>query len=133
MNPYKFTHLIAAVLADALDVEKYDEIADLLTQREFGTLNAKLLVASGKLDVRYWICAFSVNQHAGICGSPPPTDSTGHAIAPCHCSTPKHFDGDLSAARLHSAGSSTAMSCLALMIPCDESGGQVAGSSACLL
>eukprot|EP00439_Symbiodinium_sp_Y106_P050233 s6153_g6.t1 len=92
----KFTHLIAAVLADALDVEKYGEIADLLTQREFGTLNAKLLVATGKLDIRYWICAFSVNQHAGICASPPPTDSTGHPITPCHCLTPKHFDGDLS-------------------------------------
>ena len=99
-------------------MEKYGEIADLLTQREFGTLNAKLLVATGKLDIRYWICAFSVNQHAGICASPPPTDSTGHPITPCHCLTPKHFDGDLSAAGLHWVPVLQSRALLACMLPC---------------
>ena len=37
-----------------------------------------------------------MNQHAGICATPPATDSTGFAIAPCRCSTPKHFTGDQS-------------------------------------
>ncbi|CAE7370308.1 SYT4 [Symbiodinium pilosum] len=91
----KFTHLLAGVLADALDAEKYDEIAQSLREHEFGKLT-KALQKKGKLDVRYWICAFSVNQHAGICATPPPTDSTGHAITPCSCTTAKHFEGDLS-------------------------------------
>ena len=95
----KFTHLLAGVLADALDAEKYDEIAQSLREHEFGKLT-KALQKKGKLDVRYWICAFSVNQHAGICATPPPTDSTGHAITPCSCTTAKHFEGDLSEARL---------------------------------
>ena len=94
-----FTHLLAAIFADALDVEKYDEIARILVQREFGKLTDALQRKSA-LDVRYWVCAFSVNQHAGICAAPPQTDSTGHRIAPCSCTTPKHFSGDLSEAKL---------------------------------
>ncbi|CAE7853295.1 SYT4, partial [Symbiodinium necroappetens] len=90
-----FSHLIAAIVADALDVEKYDEIAKLLVNRKFSTLSDALR-RKNSLDVRYWVCAFSVNQHAGICATPPPVDSTGHAIAPCRCTTPKHFAGDLS-------------------------------------
>ncbi|CAE7625670.1 PAO [Symbiodinium sp. CCMP2592] len=91
----KFTHLMAAILADALDAEKYDEIAQGLVEREFEPLT-KALRRKGRLDVRYWVCAFSVNQHTGICASPPLTDSTGNAIMPCTCRTAKHFKGDLS-------------------------------------
>ena len=98
----KFSHLIAAIVADALDVEKYDEIAKLLVKRKFSTLSDALR-RKNSLDVRYWVCAFSVNQHAGICATPPPVDSTGHAIAPCRCTTPKHFAGDLSDAELHAS------------------------------
>eukprot|EP00439_Symbiodinium_sp_Y106_P030900 s444_g3.t1 len=90
-----FNHLLAAIIADALDVEKYDEIAKLLAKRAFHTLS-DALCRKNALHVRYWVCAFSVNQHAGICATPPSVDSTGHAIAPCRCATPKHFDGDLS-------------------------------------
>ena len=96
----KFNHLLAAIIADALDVEKYDEIAKLLAKRAFHTLS-DALCRKNALHVRYWVCAFSVNQHAGICATPPSVDSTGHAIAPCRCATPKHFDGDLSDAELH--------------------------------
>ncbi|CAE7599867.1 SYT4 [Symbiodinium natans] len=91
----KFTFLLAALIADALNNEKYDHIAQLLSTRQFGKLVHALSRAS-KLDAAYWICAFSVNQHTGICATPPPTDSTGQAISPCSCSVPKHFDGDLS-------------------------------------
>ena len=95
----KFVNLLAAVLADALEMETYDHMVQLLKERQFGKL-ADALRRKGKLEVPYWICAFSVNQHAGICATPPPTDSTGHAITPCSCATAKHFDGDLSASRL---------------------------------
>lgn len=91
----KFCFLLAAILADALNREKYDEIAKLLAERQLGQL-VQALFRAGKLDVAYWVCAFSVNQHTGICATPPPTDSTGYAITPCRCSTPKHFHGDLS-------------------------------------
>ncbi|CAE7866159.1 hypothetical protein AK812_SmicGene38019 [Symbiodinium microadriaticum] len=91
----KFVNLLAAVLADALEMETYDHMVQLLKERQFGKL-ADALRRKGKLEVPYWICAFSVNQHAGICATPPPTDSTGHAITPCSCATAKHFDGDLS-------------------------------------
>ncbi|CAE7818503.1 SYT4 [Symbiodinium necroappetens] len=91
----KFSHLLAAVLADALNADKYDELAQSLASRQFLKLT-EALRKKGQLDVRYWICAFSVNQHTGICASPPPSDSTGYAITPCCCSTAKHFSGELS-------------------------------------
>ena len=81
--------------APVRNAEKYDELAQSLAHREFMTLT-EALRKRGQLDVRYWICAFSVNQHTGICASPPPSDSTGYAITPCGCSTAKHFSGELS-------------------------------------
>eukprot|EP00439_Symbiodinium_sp_Y106_P015391 s943_g2.t1 len=91
----KFTYLLAAIFADALDVEMYDEVAQLLAERQFDKL-ASALRRKGKLDIRYWVCAFCVNQHTGICATPPPTDSSGCAITPCSCGTSKSFTGDLS-------------------------------------
>ncbi|CAE7539239.1 unnamed protein product [Symbiodinium sp. KB8] len=91
----KFTYLLAAIFADALDLEMYDEVAELLAERQFGKL-ASALRRKGKLDIRYWVCAFCVNQHTGICATPPPTDSSGFAITPCSCGTSKSFTGDLS-------------------------------------
>lgn len=91
----KFTFLLSAILADALQAETYDQVAEVLRSRELNKLAQKLKEA-GKLDVPYWVCAFSVNQHAGICGMPPPEDSTKVAITPCRCKTAKHFSGDLS-------------------------------------
>ena len=97
----KFTHLLAAILADALEVEMYDGTAQLLKHRQLDKLTDALSKKS-KLGVRYWVCAFSVNQHAGICAQAPPADSSGHEIRPCLCATQKHFDGDLSEARSQS-------------------------------
>ncbi|CAE7670489.1 unnamed protein product [Symbiodinium sp. CCMP2592] len=88
-------YLLAAIFADALNKAKYDEVAELLKTRQFGVL-VDALHRARKLDTAYWVCAFSVNQHTGICATPPPTDSTGQAIAPCGCRTQKHFTGDLS-------------------------------------
>ncbi|CAE7601919.1 SYT4 [Symbiodinium sp. CCMP2592] len=90
-----FAYLFAAVLSDALEVDTYDHIAQLLKADRLKDIFEKLR-ASGKLEVPYWICAFCVNQHAGICATPPAADSAGVPIAPCRCATAKHFQGDLS-------------------------------------
>eukprot|EP00438_Fugacium_kawagutii_P021278 Skav220199 [mRNA] locus=scaffold1074:418919:421958:- [translate_table: standard] len=91
----KFAHLIGAVFADALQQETYDGIVALLKTKDFDTLYG-MLEEKNQLGVPYWVCAFSVNQHAGICARAPATDSQGHPIQTCICSTEKHFSGDLS-------------------------------------
>ncbi|CAJ1385979.1 unnamed protein product [Effrenium voratum] len=91
----KFCHLISAIFSDALEEETYDMVAQLLMSKDFEGVSARLQ-QNKKLDVPYWVCAFSVNQHAGICARVPPRDSTGREITACSCSTAKHFEGDLS-------------------------------------
>jgi len=69
-----FLHLVAAVVANALGLCEYAGIADTLARKGVGSLRMRL-ERVGALHVRYWICAFCVNQHANICGgfgSPPP-------------------------------------------------------------
>ncbi|CAJ1365858.1 unnamed protein product [Effrenium voratum] len=91
----KFCHLISAIFSDALEEETYDRVAQWLMSKDFEGLCTRLQHKK-KLDVPYWVCAFSVNQHAGICARAPPLDSTGHEITVCSCGTAKHFEGDLS-------------------------------------
>eukprot|EP00439_Symbiodinium_sp_Y106_P023423 s5148_g2.t2 len=91
----RFTYLLSAIFSDALEAETYDGVADLLRHGKLDDLAEKLRNV-GKLDVPYWVCAFSVNQHAGICATPPPTDTTGYPIIPCACTRAKHFSGDFS-------------------------------------
>lgn len=91
----KFSFLLAAIIADALDLQLYDSVMQLLKDQKFEEL-CEALNRRMKLDVAYWVCAFSVNQHAGICASPDARDSTGHSIQPYSCCTAKHFQGDLS-------------------------------------
>eukprot|EP00913_Durusdinium_trenchii_P006764 g6358.t1 len=106
-----FGHLVAAVLADALGKDTYAGVAAQLTSKK-GLEQLKLhLDAEGKLDSTCWICAFSVNQHASICGGfgPEPDrvreperwkcwdrsrrDSvTDRAFLVCSCQVPKAFD-----------------------------------------
>eukprot|EP00913_Durusdinium_trenchii_P014892 g13967.t1 len=62
----KFSHLLGAVLADALQDATYDGVSRILKQGDTVSLFNKLQ-SKGKLDVPYWICALCVNQHAGIC------------------------------------------------------------------
>lgn len=64
-----------------------------------------------RLQIAYWMCAFSINQHASICGSfgPPPPEgtstrleweakkldtATGLELPVCDCCEPKHFNAD---------------------------------------
>jgi len=103
-----FLHLVAAVVAEALEVDEYSELAaQLAAQNSKGMEEA--LRARGKAHQRYWICAFCVNQHASICArfnkAPPVAtpeyarwdrnrrDSVTHKIFPlCSCSEPKHLN-----------------------------------------
>ena len=75
--------------------DTYDGVVNLLKNKDFDGLY-KAFRERNQLHVPYWICAFSVNQHAGICGRAPKVDSTGVEITSCCCATPKHFDGDFS-------------------------------------
>ena len=91
----KFCHLISAIFSDALEEETYDMVAQLLISKDFEGVSARLQQKK-KLDIPYWVCAFSVNQHAGICARVPPYDSRGYEFPICRCTTAKHFEGDLS-------------------------------------
>ncbi|CAK8989604.1 unnamed protein product [Durusdinium trenchii] len=91
----KFSYLIGAILGDALQAERYDGVVELLKKHQFQEL-CEALTRNESLDTPYWVCAFSVNQHRGICATPPVVDSMGYRIVPCDCATEKHFNGDLS-------------------------------------
>eukprot|EP00930_Biecheleria_cincta_P056275 TRINITY_DN42422_c0_g1_i1.p1 TRINITY_DN42422_c0_g1~~TRINITY_DN42422_c0_g1_i1.p1 ORF type:complete len:724 (-),score=109.31 TRINITY_DN42422_c0_g1_i1:490-2661(-) len=82
----RFADLIAAIVADALGEAEWDMLAYVLV-RDVDMLEA-WLDAAGVIDMSYWVCAFSVNQHAGICGDNPcnSRDSvTGQVHAVCNC------------------------------------------------
>eukprot|EP00449_Zooxanthella_nutricula_P059265 CAMPEP_0198560888 /NCGR_PEP_ID=MMETSP1462-20131121/94610_1 /TAXON_ID=1333877 /ORGANISM="Brandtodinium nutriculum, Strain RCC3387" /LENGTH=83 /DNA_ID=CAMNT_0044291763 /DNA_START=6 /DNA_END=254 /DNA_ORIENTATION=+ len=62
-----FTDLVAAVVADALGRDRYIEELDLLVAGRIEELKVQLRAARTLQQV-YWVCCFSINQHAGICG-----------------------------------------------------------------
>eukprot|EP00913_Durusdinium_trenchii_P012032 g11304.t1 len=73
-----FAHLLGAILADALKMPSYAEIAEeLCTPAGVASLSTKLQEAN-QLGATYWVCAVSVNQHASICGGygPEPPEGT---------------------------------------------------------
>mmetsp|Transcript_120248 Transcript_120248/g.256643 ORF Transcript_120248/g.256643 Transcript_120248/m.256643 type:complete len:459 (-) Transcript_120248:30-1406(-) len=103
-----FAHLVAAIVADALGSPDFGGIIKWLGKRGLPTLKLKL-AEKQMLKTVYWICAFSVNQHKGICGgfgTPPPHGSqaflewdakcrdtvTGEVYRVCACPTKKHFN-----------------------------------------
>eukprot|EP00405_Crypthecodinium_cohnii_P050651 CAMPEP_0206599430 /NCGR_PEP_ID=MMETSP0325_2-20121206/45181_1 /ASSEMBLY_ACC=CAM_ASM_000347 /TAXON_ID=2866 /ORGANISM="Crypthecodinium cohnii, Strain Seligo" /LENGTH=643 /DNA_ID=CAMNT_0054110513 /DNA_START=39 /DNA_END=1968 /DNA_ORIENTATION=- len=109
-----FSHLVAVVVADALGKDEYAPIARKLLSGSRGVRELQWqLEQSGKACIRYWICAFCVNQHTGICNSLASTSAdphspeslrakanvvdtvTGAPHQPCSCQQPKHSDGDL--------------------------------------
>ncbi|CAE8727553.1 unnamed protein product [Polarella glacialis] len=105
-----FLDLVAAVVADSLELDEYGKVAQRLAKPRGAQ---KLLQeVRRKSCQRYWICAFCVNQHAGICngfGSEPTLGSdqhskwdagrrdtvTGQVFGLCSCSEPKYFDGPI--------------------------------------
>jgi len=103
-----FLHLLAGILADALDEPYYEKVAaKLLTETGLEELEAAIADVE---KTAYWVCAFSINQHACICdsfGSPPADeagqkqrqenrrDSVSGALYPvCNCHQPKVFNDE---------------------------------------
>eukprot|EP00811_Abedinium_folium_P006085 NODE_1559_length_2437_cov_17.043290.p1 GENE.NODE_1559_length_2437_cov_17.043290~~NODE_1559_length_2437_cov_17.043290.p1 ORF type:complete len:709 (-),score=179.33 NODE_1559_length_2437_cov_17.043290:311-2344(-) len=104
----RFQHLVSAVVADGLNVNSYGLVGTHLTHEKHSQLKQNLL-SLNTLRKRYWICAFSVNQHRGICGShgpDPPSKrseyaawdrarrdtSTGKLYPLCNCRCEKYLN-----------------------------------------
>mmetsp|Transcript_65395 Transcript_65395/g.191370 ORF Transcript_65395/g.191370 Transcript_65395/m.191370 type:complete len:764 (-) Transcript_65395:117-2408(-) len=72
-----FSVLVASVVADAIQQDEYAGVLRALEAGQVLELRDQV-EACGTATRTYWICAFCVNQHAGICGgvgSPPTEDS----------------------------------------------------------
>ena len=92
-----FRDLVATVIADALGEHAFEFVAELLCDKHGVKLLQETLRVHGCLEETYWICAFAVNQHAGICGANPNGDIDPVTKIPhptCACSAPKFFNED---------------------------------------
>ncbi|CAE7493424.1 unnamed protein product [Symbiodinium natans] len=89
----RFRDLVAAVVADALHLSRWDSVAQHLSFGDVEMLRERL-AESGSLDSQYWICALCINQHASICGNSMGVRDTvtGDVLPFCDCSTPKYFN-----------------------------------------
>ena len=89
----RFRDLVAAVVADALHLSRWDSVAQHLSCGEVEILREGL-AESGTQDSQYWICALCINQHASICGNSMGVRDTvtGDVLPFCDCSTPKYFN-----------------------------------------
>jgi len=88
-----FRDLVAAIVSDALGSTEFGMIADLMDW-DLDVVR-EMLRLSDKLKHTYWVCAFSVSQHAGICAGNPGNikDSvTGQVYPLCDCGKPKYFN-----------------------------------------
>lgn len=84
---------MAAIVADVLEEEEYDVVSHMLDHDV--NMVVKWIKTRGLESRTYWVCPFSVNQHAGICGSNPHQhrDSiTGELYPICACGLPKAFN-----------------------------------------
>lgn len=77
----KFSHLVAAVVADAFDIPLYEDLVTQMLPSSLPQLIEELRKA-GRLETVYWICAFSVNQHRSICKR-----------QGCNCDSVMHLSG----------------------------------------
>ena len=92
-----FRDLAASVIADTLGEHTFEFIAELLSDKAGVEALEKMLQVHGSLEETYWICAFAVNQHAGICGANPAgtvDPVTGLTHPTCKCNEPKFFNTD---------------------------------------
>jgi len=88
-----FTDLVAVTVADALGEFSYGNVASLL--RHNPEQIDKWLEASGQSQATVWICAFSVNQHLGICDTNmnDGRDTVTHVQYPlCRCGSRKFMN-----------------------------------------
>ena len=89
---------VSSVVADALGEHTFEFIAELLSERAGVPVVERMLRQQECMNKTYWICAFAVNQHRGICGSNPraDVDPVTHIPHPvCHCTAPKIFNTTL--------------------------------------
>eukprot|EP00927_Polykrikos_kofoidii_P006979 TRINITY_DN12844_c0_g2_i5.p1 TRINITY_DN12844_c0_g2~~TRINITY_DN12844_c0_g2_i5.p1 ORF type:complete len:293 (+),score=35.56 TRINITY_DN12844_c0_g2_i5:95-880(+) len=85
-----FRDLVAAIVADALELDEFGIIAVLL-ENDFEMVE-RLVSTKGVDMTSYWVCAFAVNQHTGICGSNPQETRdvvSGNLHPTCRCDAPK--------------------------------------------
>ena len=92
-----FRDLLASVIADAVGEHTFEFIAELLSDKAGVEVVEDMLRVHGSIQETFWICAFAVNQHVGICGGNPaatfdPVSGITHPI--CKCSRPKFFNKD---------------------------------------
>merc|ERR1712159_514670 len=96
-----FSHLIAAVVADALDATLYSHILERMRPGRIRELMLQVQ-EHGTWGSTYWISAFCVNHHRSICGSfvpdplnPHNLDSVGFRMHACNCGLEKYTNGML--------------------------------------
>ena len=90
-----FRDLLASVVADAIGEHTFELVSALLSDEAGVNALEQMIELQGNLEVVYWICAFSVNQHAGICGENPRGDVDPVTMLPhpvCSCRRPKFFN-----------------------------------------
>mmetsp|Transcript_94271 Transcript_94271/g.250317 ORF Transcript_94271/g.250317 Transcript_94271/m.250317 type:complete len:348 (-) Transcript_94271:141-1184(-) len=90
-----FRDLIACIIADALNEAEFGRVAYCM-DHHWDVLE-RWLTALNKMETTYWICAFSVSQHDGICGANPGNVAdtvTGEEHPVCDCGKPKYFNSD---------------------------------------
>ena len=92
-----FRDLMSTVIADALGEHSFELVSELLSHKEGVKVVEEMVKVQRCLEETYWICAFAVNQHAGICGGSPNGDIDPVTKIPhptCACKTPKFFNKD---------------------------------------
>lgn len=90
-----FRDLVAGIVAHSLGEHTFQFIADLLSEEAGVKAVETMLEVQGSLSETYWICAFAVNQHLGICGANPrgdvdPVTMVQHPV--CTCKQKKFFN-----------------------------------------
>jgi len=114
----RFSHLVAAILADATGQAYFADVVDALqTLEDFAEFRDSLQNTEQVMDATYWVCVFSVNQHASICGGFGPCPDTAYAynqwdakrrnsvtgeIFPlCGCKRKKYFNNEAALTELN--------------------------------
>eukprot|EP00747_Dinoflagellata_sp_TGD_P115577 gnl/TRDRNA2_/TRDRNA2_172191_c1_seq3.p1 gnl/TRDRNA2_/TRDRNA2_172191_c1~~gnl/TRDRNA2_/TRDRNA2_172191_c1_seq3.p1 ORF type:complete len:370 (-),score=37.64 gnl/TRDRNA2_/TRDRNA2_172191_c1_seq3:319-1428(-) len=79
----RFRDLVAAIIAEALELQEFERIATKLSSAEGVAELKTVLHKRNVLDITYWVCAISVNQHSSIC----------HNLM-CTCNHPKFLNDE---------------------------------------
>ncbi|CAJ1443500.1 unnamed protein product [Effrenium voratum] len=113
----RFSHLVAAIVADAMGCACYADVLDSLRTVNDVVVMREKLNKTGALRITYWVCVFCVNQHASICAGFGPCPSaepawaawdskrrnsvTGEVYPLCSCSTRKYFNDEAALTELN--------------------------------